>query len=137
MSKEMPALIIEILCIAAGGAAGSVARYGLQGLVQYRILPGSVFPWGTLVVNLLGSLAIGFLYELGYTYMPNNIRLLVFVGILGGFTTFSSFGLETFNLIRDGEAGRAALNVLASNVIGIALVFVGFFAARWLVSAVR
>ena len=133
--------MIKWTLIAVGGAAGSVLRYGMQGVVQnamLRLIPATVFPWGTLAVNLLGSLLIGFLYELSQTLaLSPNIRLFIFIGILGGFTTFSSFSQETFNLLRDTEYKLAAANMLASNLLGVALTFAGFFAARWLVALLR
>lgn len=73
----------------------------------------------------------GFLWEIfDRTAVSPTARLFVFIGFLGGYTTFSSFGLETFNLVRDGEYKLALYNVLVSNILGIALVFLGFFASR-------
>lgn len=109
----------------AGGGIGTVLRYGLSNLA-YRAA-GGVFPSGTLAVNLGGSLAIGALwavFEKGA--LTPNARLFLMTGILGGFTTFSTFTLENFSLLRNGELKLAAANVLVSNVAGIFLVFAGF-----------
>lgn len=125
-------MIVKLLLIALGGAIGSVCRYGLGGLA-YRLL-GSVFPWGTLAVNLAGSLIIGFLwavFERGA--IGPNLRLFLFIGILGGFTTFSSYTLETFSLFRENETQLAITNMLVSNIVGVAAVFIGFAIFRYVV----
>ena len=124
-------MIVRVLLIALGGAIGSVCRYGLGGLA-YR-LSGSVFPWGTLAVNIIGSLVIGFLlgvFERGA--IGPNMRMFLFVGILGGFTTFSSYTLETFSLFREGQARLAITNMMVSNIVGLAAVFIGFAIFRYM-----
>jgi fluoride exporter len=120
------------LWIAIGGGLGSVLRFWAQGRLQGAI-PG-MFPMGTLMVNLIGSAVIGFL---GGCFAPGaplagqaNLRLFLMVGILGGFTTFSSFSLENMTLLRSGETRLAVLYVLASNGFGIALAFGGYALAR-------
>ena len=121
--------MIKFLLLAAGGALGTILRYSLSG-AAYRVL-GGVFPWGTLVVNLAGSLLIGLLW--GFFEIENlssNARNFIFIGVLGGFTTFSTFALESFNLFREGELKLAAANVLVSNILGVALVFVGILLSR-------
>lgn len=124
--------MLKLLAIAVGGAAGSILRYAASTFAHRFAEP--TFPWGTLAVNLFGCFLIGFLWPLFEKAAATpEARALVFIGILGGFTTFSTFGIETFHLLRDGEYGRAAANMLASNIIGIALVFAGFFAARQLI----
>jgi fluoride exporter len=123
-------MIVKVLLIALGGAIGSVCRYGLGGLV-YRLL-GSMFPWGTLAVNVVGSLVIGFLwgvFERGS--IGPNMRMFLFIGILGGFTTFSSYTLETFNLFRENETRLAITNMVVSNIVGVAAVFIGFAIFRY------
>jgi CrcB protein len=102
--------------VAVGGALGSAFRYWSYGFV-YRFLP-ETFPWGTLWVNILGSAFIGFFAALtaaeGRLLVPSYVRLFVMPGICGGFTTFSTFSLETINLARGGEFGKAGINVAAS-----------------------
>jgi CrcB protein len=119
----------KLLFIGLGGALGSMARYIVSGL-DYKF-SGGVFPVGTLAVNLTGSLVIGLLWGLFETTdVAPNIRMFIFIGILGGFTTFSTFALENFNLIRDGERAIALVNILLSNILGIGLVFAGYGLAR-------
>jgi CrcB protein len=125
----------QLLMVAVGGACGALLRYGLSGLT-HRYLDAA-FPWGTLVVNLTGCFAIGFLWAL-YERAPfARLHPLVFTGVLGAFTTFSTFGFETFQLLRDGEVGRGLANVAASTLGGLALVFAGFVAARLLVTLLQ
>ncbi|RLG28846.1 fluoride efflux transporter CrcB [Methanosarcinales archaeon] len=121
----------KLLFIAIGGAIGALLRYALSG-VAYKYM-GSGFPWGTLCVNLLGAFAIGMLWGLSEkTTISSDFRTFAFIGILGSFTTFSTYGLETFNLFRDGEIKLALANVLITNVLGIALVISGFIASKYL-----
>ncbi|MFO0789486.1 MAG: fluoride efflux transporter CrcB [Pirellulales bacterium] len=114
------------LLIAAGGAFGSVMRCAMQGWVQR--LAGGSFPLGTLAVNVLGCLLIGFLTAVftGPVLIREEYRLGLTVGILGGFTTFSTFGLESFTLINSGQFGFAALNVALSCGLGILGVWAGY-----------
>lgn len=122
--------------LAAGGAIGTVLRYSLSGLT-YRAA-NSVFPWGTLCVNLAGSFVIGLLWGIfEIQNLSSNMRNFIFIGILGGFTTFSTFTLESLNLFRDGEIRLAVTNVLASNIMGLALVFAGFLFARYVINLIR
>ena len=126
----------KILLLAAGGAIGTLLRYSLSGLT-YKLFNG-VFPWGTLFVNLAGSFAIGFLW--GFFDIENlssNIRNFIFIGVLGGFTTFSTFALENFSMFRDGQIKLALSNIIASNIIGIALVFAGFLLSKYIINAIR
>lgn len=124
--------MIKILVLLSGGAAGTLARYAVSG-ISHRYFSG-VFPYGTLMVNLLGSLFIGFAWGLlENTAAPSLLRTFLFIGILGGFTTFSSYSLETLNLFRDGEVKMAVINILANNFLGIALVFAGFFSSKAIV----
>ncbi|MEN8262071.1 MAG: fluoride efflux transporter CrcB [Nitrospirota bacterium] len=126
----------KILLLAAGGAVGTLLRYSLSGLT-YKLFNG-VFPWGTLFVNLAGSFAIGLLW--GFFDIENissNIRNFIFIGVLGGFTTFSTFALENFSMFRDGQIKLALSNILASNIIGIALVFAGFLLSKYIINAIR
>lgn len=124
------------MLIALGGAFGALLRYGVSGLTHR--LAGASFPWGTLAVNLLGCLLIGFLWAFSEkVQLSPGVRLLVFTGVLGAFTTFSTFGLESFNLFREGEVGRGIVNILASNVLGLGCVFLGFIAARLLFESLQ
>jgi CrcB protein len=123
--------VLRLLLVGVGGFVGSICRYLAGGWVQ-RWAPASSFPWGTLAVNLTGCLAIGLLAGLAEArqLFTTEARLLVFLGFLGGFTTFSSFGWETFELLRHGELLRALANVLAQVVLGLLLVAVGFVVGR-------
>lgn len=117
--------------VAVGGAAGAVARYGLGGWIQDRA--GFGFPWGTLVVNVLGCLLIGFAIRyLEATRLPAELRALVGVGVLGAFTTFSTFSYETVGLLEEGAWGRAAAYSLGSLLLGIVAVYLGVSISRFL-----
>jgi len=122
--------MVKLLLIAAGGAAGAVLRYAVSGLA-HRVFD-ETFPWGTLVVNLLGSFVIGFLWAFSERVsLPPKVAPFLFVGVLGAFTTFSTYSLESFNLFREGEVRLGLLNIIGSNVLGLALVFLGFVCARY------
>ena len=122
--------MVKILLLISGGAIGTLARYSVSGVVHRWF--GSSFPFGTLAVNLIGSLIIGFLWGLfEREALTPNIRSFLFIGVLGGFTTFSSFSLETYNLLRDGETKWALVNILANNIVGLLLVFAGLVLARF------
>jgi CrcB protein len=120
------------LGVAAGGAVGSVARYG-AGLAVARLL-GEAFPWGTLAINIVGSFIIGWFATLTTAEGPlpasNDVRLLVMVGFCGGFTTFSSFSLQTLALLRGGDWPGAVGNVLLSVTLCLAAVTAGHWLAR-------
>jgi len=115
-----------LLWVMLGGALGTGARYGLVTHLQSSPLTG--FPYGTLAVNLIGCLVIGVLSSTlaDTTGTRADLKLALMVGVLGGFTTFSSFGLETVTLLQTGATGMAALYVLVSNVGGIALAWGGY-----------
>ncbi len=126
----------KILLLLSGGAIGTLARYGLSGLT-HKYFEGT-FPLGTLVVNLAGSLIIGLIWGLWETEnIPTHIRTFIFIGILGGFTTFSSYTLETLNLFKDGDTKMALVNIFANNILGLLLVFLGFIAARGILNIIR
>ena len=119
--------------IAVGGGFGSVLRYAMQGFAK-QMLAGSVFPVGTVCVNVLGCFLIGLLsaFFSGPQLIREEYRIGLVVGIMGGFTTFSSYGLETFNLATDGEFRLAALNILISNGVGLLAVVIGYrIAEHW------
>ena len=122
----------RITLIAAGGATGSVLRYWLANGV-HKFMNGD-FPYGTLVVNILGSLIIGSLYVLLYERLDVSPewRALLIIGLLGGFTTFSSFSIETMNLIEAGEQLKAGFNVLLSVSLCISACWFGMVMARQL-----
>lgn len=122
--------MLRLCYIAAGGALGAVFRYALSGWT-HRFL-GADFPWGTLSVNLIGSLLMGVLWGLSdIVLIPSNVRLFLFLGFLGSFTTFSAFSIENYNLLRDGEYGYVSLNIFLSVFLGIALVYLGFSISRF------
>lgn len=124
--------MLRILLVGLAGLAGTLCRYWLSGVVARRY--GEAFPWGTLAVNLLGCFAVGLLLFASEARQAGGEteRAVVLVGLLGGFTTFSSYGLQTFALLREGEVAYAAANVLASNVLGLLLVWAGYALARLL-----
>ena len=123
---------MNILLVALGGAFGSVSRYLLGTWVQ-SVSKSIDFPYGTLTVNLIGCFVIGFLSQLAEArgVFTSETRAFVFIGILGGFTTFSSFGNDTINLLRDGETFNALANVGANVILGLALVWLGRTVAFW------
>lgn len=121
----------NLLLVGLGGAIGACARYLLGGWVM-RLMHEPRFPWGTLVVNVLGCLLIGWLAGLMVDrgLFGPSFRLLVLIGILGGFTTFSSFGLETWTLLQDHEFGGAMLNAALQLGLGLGAVVLGATLAR-------
>ena len=118
--------MLKLLLLSAAGAAGTLARFGLSGLVQ-RIVPGSAFPWGTLAVNAVGCLLFGIVWSLAEERLviSGATRAIVLVGFMGAFTTFSTFAFETGQLLDDSQWLAAAGNVLLQNVAGVVLVLVG------------
>jgi fluoride exporter len=118
---------INYLWVALGGAIGSVARFWLSGVVARHF--GETFPWGTLLVNVTGSMLIGFLATLagpdGRWLAPSGFRPFILAGVLGGYTTFSSFSLQTLTLVQGGEWMRAAANTLASVLGCLVAVWLG------------
>jgi CrcB protein len=123
--------VLPILLVGAGGFLGSIFRYVLSGWV-HRILDNPWFPYGTLVVNVTGSLAIGFLAGLAdsRSLFSSEARLFVFIGLLGGFTTFSSLTIETFSLTRSAQLLAAAMNVTLQIFLGLLAVWLGNLLAR-------
>ena len=116
-----------------GGFLGGVSRFFLSGVVGRRV--GETFPWGTLAVNVSGALAIGALAgaarAVGGIFASDLVRDLIVVGLFGGYTTVSSFCLQTLNLALDGEGRLAAFNVVASSVLCVLFVALGFWAVVW------
>jgi len=128
-------LKIEYLWIALGSALGGVGRYWLSGVIARRF--GEAFPVGTLVVNATGSFVIGFIASLirpeGRLLMSASGRQFLMVGICGGYTTFSSFSLQTLNLAREGEWFYAGANVVASVLLCLLAVWLGHVLAELVV----
>lgn len=119
-----------MVLIAVAGLLGTLARYWLSGWADQWW--GGSFPFGTLVVNAIGCFAIGFLFHaLGEKHLVDPaVRAAVLVGFLGAFTTFSSYAVQTLNLLRDGELFVAGVNILVSNVCGLILAWAGYVLAR-------
>ncbi|MEX2488201.1 MAG: fluoride efflux transporter CrcB [Pseudomonadales bacterium] len=120
----------RILLIAAGGAAGTLLRFWLSNAVH--LLLGRDFPYGTLVVNVFGSLAMGLLYVLLLERMAESpeVRAAIIVGLLGAFTTFSTFSMETVNLIASGEQLKAGINILLSVTLSVLGCWLGLLLGR-------
>jgi CrcB protein len=120
----------KTIFIAFAGLVGTLLRYWLSGFVARQY--GETFPWGTLVVNLIGSFLAGAMYYLADErfLMSPTLRTIILIGLLGGFTTFSSYGLQTFTLLRDGEIGLATLNLAVSNVLGLFMVWAGYVVSK-------
>lgn len=124
---------LSIIYVALGGALGSASRY-LVGTWAQTASNSIDFPYGTLTVNLIGCFAIGFLSQLAEArgvFTPET-RAMIFIGLLGGFTTFSSFGNDTVNLLRDGETFNALANIGVNVILGLSLVWLGRAAAYWI-----
>lgn len=120
---------MQYIFLAIGGASGAVLRYLVSGWA-YALL-GTGFPWGTFIVNMIGAFLIGLLWQLFSTIpISPHMRNLIFTGGLGAFTTFSTFALESLNLIRNGDIGLGLINVFASDILGIVLVMVGVLLGR-------
>jgi fluoride exporter len=118
--------VLKVLLVGVGGFMGSVSRYLLGSYIQ-QVSKSTSFPYGTMVVNLAGCFTIGLLSQLAESrgvFTPET-RALVFIGVLGGFTTFSSFGNETMNLFRGGQTLGALGNVAVNVILGLFLVWLG------------
>lgn len=123
----MKAALVNAALVGSGGFVGAVCRYTLSGFVQ-RTAGLSTFPYGTLAVNLVGCLLIGLIagfVEDRQLFGP-GFRLFVMIGMLGGFTTYSTFGFESYALLRDADFLRAAGNVSVHVVLGLTLVWAGY-----------
>jgi fluoride exporter len=116
----------KTILLAFAGLVGTLLRYWLSGYVARQY--GETFPWGTMAVNLIGCFVTGAVfYATEERFLINpTVRTVILIGLLGGFTTFSSYGLQTFTLLRDGEYGLATLNVVTSNVLGLFMVWAGY-----------
>jgi CrcB protein len=123
--------LTAILLVGIGGALGSIGRYLLGGWV-HALTPFGTFPLGTLVVNVLGCLIIGVLGGINDVRqaLGPELRVFLMIGVLGGFTTFSSFAYETLALARDAEMGRALVNVAAQVLLGLGAAWIGYSLVR-------
>lgn len=123
--------MVNLTLVGLGGFFGSMARYALDGLV-YRLLREPLFPYGTLFINVLGCFLIGLLSGLAEQrgLFTGETRAFLLIGVLGGFTTFSTFGYETFALLRDGQALPAVLNIFFQVGLGVGGVWLGYALAR-------
>ena len=121
---------LKLAGIGIGGALGALARYGLGGWVQRSC--GAGFPWGTLVVNLVGCFLFGLAWSLAEQRLriSGEMRAVFFIGFMGAFTTFSTFAYETANLMRDAQFASAAANALVQNVVGVAFILLGLALGR-------
>lgn len=119
--------------VAAGGALGSMARFALSGVVRQLTAP-STFPLGTFIINVLGCLVFGAIAGAADQRggLGSSARAFFLVGVLGGFTTFSSFGWETFELLRTAQLGPALLNIGGQILLGLAAVWLGYNLPRLL-----
>lgn len=122
----------RFLLISVGAVLGANARYWVGVWAGSRL--GAAFPYGTLIVNVVGCFVIALFYGLGETRftLTTELRLFVAVGFLGAFTTFSSFGSESINLLRSGNLWLGAINILGNNALGLLAVILGLAVARWL-----
>lgn len=128
--------MLKYLILGLGGAIGTMLRYFVGGL-DYKLSNG-VFPSSTLVVNVTGSLLIGIFWGIMDRFtIPPTIRIFISIGLLGGYTTFSTFSLENFNLLRDGEYQIAIINILLSVILSIVAVFVGYIISKTLIHLVK
>ena len=123
-------MVAKLLWLSGAGALGTLARYGLAGLVQ-RLHEGG-FPWGTLVVNALGCFLFGIVWTLAEERLVigGETRLIALVGFMGAFTTFSTYAFETSAMLRDAEWLLAAANVLSQTLLGILCFFLGAAVGR-------
>jgi CrcB protein len=120
------------LAIAVGGATGSLLRFYLSKFLQKKF--GVEFPVGTLIVNLMGAFFIGFFFSYLVEKLDISVELRAFLitGLLGGFTTFSTFSYESFNLIANGEYLKFFAYFMGTNLVGLFLTFLGYNVGRWL-----
>lgn len=126
--------MIRYVWVSIGGALGTAARYWFSGLVANHF--GETFPWGTMFINISGSFVIGFFATItgpdGRIFASTEMRQFVMIGLCGGYTTFSSFSLQTLNLVRDGEMAWALANIGLSVVLCLVAVWIGHVVATQL-----
>jgi fluoride exporter len=123
-------MIHHFFLVGLGGAIGSMLRYG-AGLISIKFL-GFTFPWGTLLINILGSFLIGIVFAIAgqIQNFPENIKIFMMVGILGGFTTFSAFSLDSLLLLEKGNVGQALIYIIGSVVLSITATFIGLMLVK-------
>lgn len=128
--------MIKVLLLITGGAVGTLFRFGISTWIQRSVLHS--FPLGILSVNVIGSFLIGFCWSMAEAFnFSAGARIFLFTGLFGGFTTFSSFALDTMSLMKTGEYKLALLNILASNLLGLLAVFLGLFLGKHTVSFMK
>ena len=128
--------MLKLFFIAVGGSIGALLRYGLSGWIQ-TVVPSS-FPWGTLCVNTIGSLLMGAFWGLSeLAPVSPAARLFIAIGFLGSFTTFSTFSVETFGLLRDRETMLGLMNIGLNNVLALGFVFGGYFLSRSMMNMLK
>jgi fluoride exporter len=121
----------QLLWVGIGGFLGSVGRFVLSGFFD-RLSPALAFPIGTLAVNIIGCFLIGLLQSLAESraLLGTDIRIFLFIGVLGGFTTFSTFGFESLALLKDGEFVKTSANILLHVIVGLSAVWIGDILGR-------
>ncbi len=129
----MRTAILDLIYVGLGGLIGSIGRYLASGAV-HQIFPGTFFPLGTAIVNIIGCFLIGILTGLAElrNLLSPEMRMFLLIGLLGGFTTFSTFGHETIALMRDGQFLHAVGNVLIQVIIGLSGVWLGYNVTRYI-----
>ena len=129
-ATQIPTLIVSMLWLVlfAGGAIGAVTRFFVSGVIYARV--GTAFPWGTLAVNLIGSFCMGIAIPLIAAAGSAQLAAFVITGVIGAFTTFSTFSLESIILIQQGQGSRALLYVFASVLLGLLSLGAGLFVAN-------
>lgn len=125
--------VMNWFLVALGGAIGASCRYGMG---AYLLKPNTIFPWTTWWINILGCALAGifFAFTQKYNILNNEVRLFLMVGILGGFTTFSSFGLETFQLLKQGQHVLALSYALSSVVVGVLVLALSFYLFQFILN---
>jgi CrcB protein len=130
--------MLNFILVIIGGAIGSVARFSLSTWVNQVMQTRAIFPYGTLAVNMVGSFLAGLVWGMSMeTTMKPETRIFLLVGFMGGFTTFSAYALESYNLFDNGEIKAAFINILANNVFSLILVFAGIITAKYIIRALR
>ena len=127
---------MKYLILSTGAIFGALSRYLLSGIIVKNV--NSLFPYGTLIVNLLGALIFGLLFSLfENVIISNNLKVFLFVGFLGSFTTFSSYIFEIFSLIKAGEYRDSILYFLYSNVISLVMFMIGYILIKYFLKFIR